>query len=185
MNTLKAGFSRVNVTPMMGIKLSGYFKTRYAESVLDDLEINALALACGDTKAVLMCIDHLGIRRMVLDGFRKIVSERTGIPFEGIYISATHTHTGPALSVKGDSENGSLELKYEKFLSDKFADAAQFALDDLKPAKMGYGVGMAPNIAFIRRYRMKDGSVRTNPGVDNPDIVAPIGEVDERVNVLR
>lgn len=32
---------------------------------------------------------------------------------------------------------------------------------------------------------MKDGSVRTNPGVDNPDIVAPIGDVDERVNVLR
>jgi hypothetical protein len=32
---------------------------------------------------------------------------------------------------------------------------------------------------------MKDGSVRTNPGVDNPDILAPIGEVDEWVNVLR
>lgn len=50
---------------------------------------------------------------------------------------------------------------------------------------MGYGVGFAPNIAFIRRFRMKDGSVKTNPGVNNPDIVAPIGEVDERVNVLR
>jgi hypothetical protein len=50
---------------------------------------------------------------------------------------------------------------------------------------MGLGVGKAPNVAFIRRYRMEDGSVKTNPGVNNPDIVAPIGQVDERVNVLR
>ena len=37
----------------------------------------------------------------------------------------------------------------------------------------------------FKRFRMKDGSVRTNPGVNNPDILEPIGEVDERVNVLR
>jgi hypothetical protein len=50
---------------------------------------------------------------------------------------------------------------------------------------MGIGVGQAPGISFVRRYRMKDGSVRTNPGVNNPDILHPIGDVDERVNVVR
>jgi hypothetical protein len=55
----------------------------------------------------------------------------------------------------------------------------------MKPAKMGKGTGEAKNVAFIRRYRMKDGSAKTNPGVNNPDIVAPIGETDERVHVLR
>jgi len=50
---------------------------------------------------------------------------------------------------------------------------------------MGYGVGNAPNIAFVRRYLMKDGTVRTNPGVNNPDIAAPLGKVDESVSVLR
>ena len=65
------------------------------------------------------------------------------------------------------------------------ADVAVMALADLKPARMGWGIGNAPNIAFVRRFRMKDGSVKTNPGVDNPDIVAPIGDVDERVNVIR
>ena len=185
MNTLKAGFGRVNVTPMMGINVRGYFKPRYAEGVLDELEINALALECGETMAVLMCIDNCGITRKVLDGYRKHVSEVTGIPFDGIFISATHTHTGPGPALEGDSAEDSLEAEYERLLFHKFADAAQFALADLKPAKMGYGVGQAPNIAFVRRFRMKDGSVKTNPGVDNPDIVAPIGDVDERVNVLR
>ena len=52
MNKLQAGFSRVNITPMMGIELTGYFFERYADGVLDDIEINALALACGEEKAL-------------------------------------------------------------------------------------------------------------------------------------
>ena len=64
-------------------------------------------------------------------------------------------------------------------------DASTFAMADLKPAKMGFGIGQAPNVAFVRRFRMKDGSVRTNPGVNNPDIVHPIGDIDERVSVVR
>ena len=40
MNNLKAGFARVNITPSMGIPISGYFKERFAEGVLDDLEMH-------------------------------------------------------------------------------------------------------------------------------------------------
>ena len=47
-NTLQAGFSRVNITPMLGIGLAGYFVSRKADGVLDELEINALAIACGE-----------------------------------------------------------------------------------------------------------------------------------------
>ena len=44
MNLLQAGFSRVNITPALGTEIVGYFHPRYAEGVLDELEINALAL---------------------------------------------------------------------------------------------------------------------------------------------
>ena len=44
MTGLCVGFGRVNVTPMMGIKMRGYFSVRLAEAVLDELEINALAI---------------------------------------------------------------------------------------------------------------------------------------------
>jgi len=37
----------------------------------------------------------------------------------------------------------------------------------------------------VRRYLMKDGTVKTNPGIGNPDVVAPASYADERVNVLR
>lgn len=182
MHQLQAGFGRVNITPMLGIPMAGYFKDRYAEGVLDELEINALALACGQTRVVLMAIDHCGIKKEILDPIRHHISEVTGIPYEGIYIHATHTHTGPMMEPGSDN---ALIREYIRFVDRKASDAAQLALADLKPAKMGYAVGEAPDIAFVRRFRMKDGSIRTNPGVNNPEILEPIGDVDQRVNVLR
>ncbi len=182
MNTLQAGFSRVDVTPMLGIGMAGYYVPRFAEGILDPLQINALALSCGDTRVVLMSIDHCGIVKEVLNPMIDHICDVTGLPREAVYIHSTHTHTGPFLNVNPTEP---MEIEYAQLVKRRFADAAKLALEDRKPAKMGYGIGVAPNIAFVRRFRMKDGSVRTNPGVDNPDIVAPIGDVDERVNVLR
>lgn len=182
MNTLQAGFARVNVTPPLGIFVRGYYKPRYAEGVLDDLEINALALACENSKVLLLSIDHCGLDKETCTVYRQHISDVTGVPINCIFLSSTHTHTGPQLVYTSTEP---LEKEYFQFLYNRMADVSRMALQDLKPARMGYGIGNAPNISFIRRFRMKDGSVRTNPGVDNPDILHPIGDVDERVNVLR
>lgn len=186
-NNLKVGFARVNITPMMGINISGYFQVRLADGVLDDTEINAIAVNSLNDTVLMLSIDICGITANILKEFRERISAKTGIPEDAIYISSTHTHTGPMMwpiknKIYGD---GKLEKEYREFLTKKAIDVSCFALDDLKPAQMGIGVGIAPNISFLRRFRMKDGSVATNPGPNNPDIVAPIGEVDERVNVVR
>lgn len=182
MNRLYAGFSRVDITPMLGIGIIGYYKPRYAEGILDCLEINALALGCEEKRVVLITIDNCGISQDTISEYQKHISEVTGVATEGIYIHATHTHTAPALDKNSEDVK---DKEYYRYVYHKIADAAQLAVADLKPAKMGWGIGEAPNIAFIRRFRMKDGSVMTNPGVNNPNIVAPIGDVDERVSVLR
>lgn len=182
MNKLQAGFARVNVTPMMGIGMGGYFIPRYVEGVLDELEINALALSCGDDKAVLITIDNESLKVPAATDFRQHISEVTGVPEHCIYIHATHSHTTPF--ILKDSEDV-LEKEYYQTVYRKMADVAQMAIEDLKPAQMGWGIGQAPNIAFVRRFRMKDGSVKTNPGVNNPDILEPIGDIDDRVSVLR
>lgn len=194
MNKLSVGFARVNITPMMGIGIVGYFVPRFAEGVLDDLYVNALALRTGADTAVLLTLDNCGISRDVAMDFAASVSKAAGIPEEAVILHCTHTHTAPPLidpampeALNGDftSVDPQKEKAYYEFVRSRLCDAAQFALADLKPARMGYGVGQAPNIAFVRRFRMKDGTVQTNPGVDNPNIDHPIGDVDERVNVLR
>ena len=185
MNKLQAGYARVNITPPFGIPLAGYFVDRPMDGVLDELEICALALSDGENKAVIMVADLLGIRAVDLNPVREAVAKRLDMAVEGVFIACTHTHTAPQIS---ENTTGKLPEKwhfYQDMLSAKFVDAAELAFQDIAPAQMGWAVGNAPHIAFTRRYRMKDGSVRTNPGVNNPDILAPIGTVDEGVNLLR
>ena len=193
MNKLQAGFCRVNVTPPLGIPIVGYYKPRFAEGVLDELEVNALALCVEDKKVILLSVDNCGFSEPVANSYREHICEVTGLPADCVFLHATHTHTGPStcptykedLVLVAEYENNPLLPEYFYYLRRKLADAAVMALNDLKPARMGWAVGNAPKVAFVRRFRMKDGKVRTNPGVGNPDILYPIGDVDERVNVLR
>ena len=179
---LEAGFARVNINPMMGIPIRGYYKERLADGILDDIEVNALAIQSKEIITLLISVDNCGIEQHLLSYYRKKVSDATEVPMENIVISATHTHQAPEAVI--DSEN-ELVREYTEFLGKRIADAAVFAIADLKDAKMGYGKGVAPNVAFIRRYVMKDGSIKTNPGVNNSDIVRPVGTIDDSVNVIR
>ena len=181
-NNLKVGYARVNITPPMGVNIAGYFIERIADGVLDELETCAVAVSDGKNTVLLMTIDHCGVLKVFLDEWRQKISEATGIPAEAIYIHSTHTHTGPVLLK--DCKNP-LNQQYEIFLKTRVVDVARFAVEDMKAAKMGIGTSEAKNVAFIRRYRMKDGTAKTNPGVNNPDIVAPIGITDESVHVVR
>ncbi len=97
MNKLYAGFGRINITPMLGIGLCGYYKTRIADGFLDDLEIIALALSAEEEKAVLISIDHCGVTQEIVAEFKQHIMEVTGISTDAIYIHATHTHTAPFL----------------------------------------------------------------------------------------
>ncbi len=179
---LAAGFARVDITPLMGIGISGYYVPRIAEGVLDPLQANALALRCGADSLVLISVDNCGLApTAVYDACRARIAEAAGVSPDSVFISSTHNHTSPFWG-EGDDP---LVADYTRFLERRLADAARMAMDDLRPARMGFATGHAPNVAFVRRFRMKDGSIRTNPGVDNPDILEPIGDVDDRVNLLR
>ncbi len=181
-NNLKVGYARVNITPPMGVNIAGYFKVRIADGVLDELEACAVAVGSGDTTALLMTVDHCGVTKDFLNEWRENIEKATGVPKEAIFIHSTHTHTGPILM---KTIANPLNRQYESFIATRVVDVATFAISDMKDAKMGIGTGEAKNVAFIRRYRMKDGTVKTNPGVNNPDIVAPIGITDESVHVVR
>ena len=177
-----AGFSRTDITPLLGIGISGYYVPRIAKGVLDPLEANALALRCGEELAVFISIDNCGLApSRVYDRCRERIARAVGTSKDAVFLSATHTHTSPAW---GEEDDPASE-EYTGWLEHRLADAAVMAAADVKPARMGFGTAYAPHVAFVRRFRMRDGSIRTNPGVNNPEILSPIGEVDERVHVLR
>ena len=187
MNNLKVGFSTVNVTPPLGIPVAGYYVPRFAKGVLDELVVNALVLQSGEKKIALISVPGCTIPRDISDAWLDKVEANTCITKANCFLSATHTHTGAAVRPDGKDENiDKMIATYREFLGDRIADAVKMAIDDIKPAKMGYIVGWAPErVAYIRRYKMKDGSTFTCPPIDDPNIDHPIGELDQRVNVLR
>ena len=191
MNQLQAGFSKLNINPPMGIPMNGYFTPRHVEGFLDDLEVCAFALKVEDSTVVLLSIDTCMISTKHALSLRQSIANAVDLPIDAIWLHTTHTHTAPQIADTFDviplefPQQQTLRDEYFTFLGRRLTDVATLAIADLQEAKMGWAVGHAPNISFVRRFRMKDGTVRTNPGVGNPDILHPIGDADERVNVLR
>ena len=199
MGEFRVGFATVNINPELGTPIAGYFISRYAKGFLDDLKAFALALELGETRVLLLSVDMCNIRPDLAKEFRAAIETATGVPVSHILIHATHTHTGPINNLQQLKRNpdgvvGELEempgyekvAKYVDFLGRRLLDVSRMALADLKKAKMGFIQGWAPErIAYIRRYRMKDGSVMTCPPVGDPNIDHPLGELDQRVHLLR
>ena len=187
MNQLQVGFAKVNIDPMLGIFIRGYYVPRHAKGFLDHLEAGVLALACGETKILLISVDNCGIKAAVADEYRKAIQQATGIPTSQIMIAATHTHTGPALPDRPEDEAAAADSRqYMAFLQSRLVDASRQALTDLQPARMGFITGYAPErVAYIRRYKMKDGTTMTCPPINDPNIDHAIGQLDQRVHVLR
>ena len=182
MNKLMAGFGRVDITPPMGISINGYFNIRKADGVLDPLEASCLALSCGDKAAVLLSLDNLGIPQAYMAPMLTAICDATGLPREAVFIHCTHSHTAGAIGAKWEEP---LNIAYQKSLATLLSQVAVEAIADRKPAKMGWRTAKAPALAFSRRFRMKDGSVRTNPGIGNPDILEPLGGPDDQFRLLR
>ena len=183
----KAGFARVDATPPLGIPIVGYFHKRVADGVLDPLNVECVAVSDGTNSALIYCVDDLGLG----PGFTKkaftAITAATGVPRERIYIHATHTHTGPSTwtSANFTKEENRLILQHVTNRIAKMAEAGKMALADMAPAKIGVAKTVCRNVSFIRRYRMKDGSVRTNPGITNPNVKEPLGTPDETLQLVR
>ncbi len=187
MSDFFVGYAQVNINPPLGIGVCGYYIPRFAKGFLDDLEASALVLSCAGKQIALISVDNCGIDMELVDRYRDGIEQATGLPRENIFLAATHSHTAalltPTAAFEADEE---VIRNYAEFVGSRLIDAVRLALANLKLARMGYIVGHAPErVAYIRRYKMKDGSTCTCPPIDDPNIDHPIGELDQRVNVLR
>ncbi len=170
---LKVGVGKTDVTPPLGTPLRGYYYERLATNVHDELYARAMVIEDGNNTLVLVIVDLIDVAPI---GFKEATIKIQGafnIPASNIVISATHTHTSPSFSEE-----------YEKMLSVKIYDAVKIAMQNLQPALIKSGVGTEENVSFHRRYMMKDGTVKFNPGALNPDIVRPMGPIDPDVGIL-
>ena len=180
---LKAGFSRLDVTPPFDSEIAGYYHVRYANGVLDPICLNSVAVANEEKTVLLMALDFIGINLDYSVRIREKISERTGVPTDHIMLAAMHQHTSCALD---HSFSRLTDENYIEVLIRKIADGAQMAIDDMKEAKVGSAEeDTAEPIAFVRRYFADDGKVYTNPSTSKVNIVKRCAEADNTVRVVR
>jgi hypothetical protein len=175
--------------------MSGYFRERLSTGTSNSLAAKAVVLRQGNESAALVSCDIIGLSPEVSSRARKRASRETGIPAENILIAATHSHTGPLyfgalkkyLHDKAVAEHGSdpyEKVDYPARLARRIAKAIAKADAAARPVRLEAGSAEQQGLAFNRRFHMKNGTVRFNPGVQNPDIVRVAGPIDPEVGIV-
>ncbi len=181
---MKTGFSRICINPPLGVPMVGYYEQRPTKGIHDDIFASAVAFDDGERKAVIISVELCLLSTEQCNFFRAKVADFAGIDPAGVFINCTHTHTGPTI---GDDKISRLagSKEYDETFLNCLCKVAKEAFADLCESSFSYAEGRAEGIGFVRRYRMKDGSVRTNPGVGNPDVLEVLGTPNETVKVIR
>jgi neutral ceramidase len=186
---LQAGLAEIEITPPVGYRMDGYFTERLSTGLKDPLKAKALVFQQASTKTALVVCDLIGLPQSLSSEVRALAAARTGIPAANIAITATHTHTGPLFSgerARVFSEQAAAKfgtdplasVKYPEMLRDRLVEVIAAADSGVSPAALEFVPASEDRVSFNRRFHMKDGTVRFNPGVLNPDIVRAAGPVD-------
>ncbi len=176
------GFYELDITPPLGSIIPGSFGARYAETIQDPLYVRAVAFRSGDTSLAVASVDTVGITWDITCRIRERVCAKIPMKPEQIMVMATHAHGG------GPTLNWGEEVvrseAYLDMLVCKAADSIITAWNRAENAQLFTGKETLEDVSFIRVYRMKDGSLKTNPGIGNPNIDSPTTTIDPAVLVL-
>jgi len=189
----RAGAAKSNITPPLGTSIPGEMFGRTALHVHDDLHARCLVLDNGVEKMAIVVCDAIALPKAPVLRATQLIRKHAGIPHDHVIIAATHTHEGgPTASVfQSDADP-----KYLDWLAIRISDSVRRAVNNLRPARIGWGVGRVNGVVFSRRYFMKPGTVppspwgtaddqvMMNPGRENPNVVKPAGPVDPELVIL-
>ncbi len=193
-NPLRAGAAAVDVTPVkFPVTINGGFLSATADHANDKLHARCVVLDDGTTSLAICVVDTCVIPHELVNDVRARVAKASGIPADHIMISATHTHSAPALmpllGVDADPN-------YPAYLADKLVDTIAKAKANLAPARWGSASVDVPELTNCRQWIYRpdrmltdpfgEQTVRCNmhPGYQNTSTVGPSGPIDPQLSVL-
>ena len=195
-SALRTGFSTVGITPPTGMRRANSYYEQFAREVHDPLHARCAYFEDGSGgKAVLIVCDLTSLSVAVADRARAEVGRTLGVPGDAVIVAATHTHgavlyDGPfrelfhKRAVEAEGFDAAEPIDATEFFADRCLTAAREAAANAAPATLSATETVVPNLTFNRRFHMRDGTVRFNPGYQNPDILRPAGPVDEELTAI-
>ena len=168
---LWAGAAKTQITPAIGGLLqSGMTVT--STGVLDDLYSTAVVLEDGSTKVALVGNDLIYMEASLAAAIRARIAAQTGIPGDHVLLNASHTHSGPSISVLSPDP---VDMEYRDWVIQRIADTVARADAALEPASLA--IGEAEGLFAINRRKVVDGTSSMLPNYEDT--------VDNRARVLR
>ena len=149
---MKAGFAKTDITPRVGVELSGFgpFLNRHSIGVRDRLWARAMAIEQDGKTLVLVSCDLISVTQTITARVRQLVVEGKGLPPETIMLHTTHTHSGP--NVAGYRGWGEMDAPYREIIPQRIADAALRALGALREASLFHAEVPCEGIGLNREY---------------------------------
>lgn len=159
--SLNVGWAKVNFTPKSPTPMAGYGVRRGAlyTSVQDSIYVRAVVIENGNTKAALVAADLLIIPPAVTEQL-KAKLKATGIPFEQVYLGATHSHNsmgGWSDGIVGKLFGGEFNEANVTWIADAIVKAVQLAQKNLQPASIGYHE--LADTARVKNRAFKEGTI--------------------------
>lgn len=156
----RAGAFASDITPQLGLSIAGAMSDIRGTYIHDNLHARCLVLDDGTTRLAIVVCDNCAIPREIFDKAKVLIQSELGIPPENVLMTATHTHSAPALICGFQSTP---DDAYTNFLIRRIADGVNCAMQNLEPARIGWGTGQEPSLVFNRRWRMKEGGISPDP----------------------
>ncbi|MBX9626560.1 MAG: hypothetical protein K2X82_22355 [Gemmataceae bacterium] len=191
---LRAGAAAIDVTPeRFPVVVNCGFAEASAAAAQDRLHARALVLDDGTTRLAVVVVDNCMMPREFLDRAKALIAAETGIPADRQLISATHTHTAPAVMGCLGSDP---DPAYGAFLERQLVQAVREAVANLAPAEAGWAVADAGHLTHNRQWVLRSDKVRADPfgdltvrsnmhpGYLHPDFVGPSGPTDPWLTLL-
>ena len=171
-NRFLAGAAKTVITPKLGTRLYGYPSDRFATTIHDDLTATAVAVSNGTETAVLISVTVCSVPEAICQRVKALVEAKTGV--SNLIISATHTHSGPALTTTpgwGDADNSYIDDIFLPGLEKAICDA----IGSMEDAKLGIGE-IETRTGINRRQLNEQGKVSLGRN--------PLGIYDPRMRVI-
>lgn len=190
----RAGAYAADITPQFPIAMNGQMHDRQATSAYDTLRARCLVLDDGRAPVAIVVVDSCMVPRRIFEQAKDRIERLTGIRSDRMLMSATHSHTAPAVAGVFQTEP---DENYALFLIEQITYGVRKAFDERVPARIGWGVANDSDEVFCRDWLMKPGTAATNPfggtshdrvqmhpGYQNPNAIEPTSPVDPGVSIV-
>ena len=165
---LRAGAAAVDITPLqLPVIVNGGLVARRVSDVKTRLHARAIVLDDGRERLAMVVVDSCMTPRPLLDEVKQRAAQRTGIRFDRMLISATHTHSAPSIM----DNMVAADQTYLPYLREKIAEAVARAEANLEPARVGWASVQAAKFTALRRWILRPDRIQ-NDVFGNPTVRA-------------